>query len=95
LIGITHAATGLEDKAREIVEQYPSTEFLLTSIYTRMGDLESALHWIAEAETARTSWSPGLLGWIQGSELIADDSRAQARAAAQGLPVPRTMGFGD
>ena len=94
-IGTTYAAAGLEDKAREVAEQYPGAEFPLVSIYTRMGDLESALHWIAEAETARTPWYPALLGWIPGSELIADDPRVQARAAALGLPDPRIMGCGD
>ena len=68
-IGTTYAAAGLEDKAREVAEQYPGAEFPLVSIYTRMGDLESALHWIAEAEKARTPWYPALLGWIIGNEL--------------------------
>jgi hypothetical protein len=60
-----------------------------------MGDRESALHWIAEAETTRLPWYPALLGWLPGRELIADDRRLQARAAALSLPDPRTMGCGD
>jgi serine/threonine-protein kinase len=98
IIGRTYAAAGLEDKAREVaapLEQYPGTEFPLSLIYTQLGDLESALHWIAEAETARAPWYPALLGWTPGSELIADDPRVQERAAALGLPDPRTMGCGD
>jgi len=94
-LGITYAAAGLEDKACKVAEQYPGAEFPLSMIYTQLGDLESALYWIAEAETARTPWYPALLGWQQGSELIADDPRVQARAAALGLPDPRTMGCGD
>ena len=97
-IGTTYAAAGLEDKAREVaaaLEQYPGTEFMLALIYTRMGDRESALHWIAEAETTRLPWYPALLGWLPGRELIADDRRLQARAAALSLPDPRTMGCGD
>ena len=97
-IGATYAAAGLEDKAREVavaLEQHPGTEWPLALIYTQMGDRESALHWIAEAETARVPWYPGMLGWIPGSELIADDPRVQARAAALGLPDPRTMGCAD
>ncbi len=97
-IGTTYAAAGLEDKAREVaaaLEQYPGTEFPLALIYTRMGDRESALHWIAEAETTRLPWYPALLGWLPGRELIADDRRLQARAAALNLPDPRTMGCGD
>jgi serine/threonine-protein kinase len=97
IIGRTYAAAGLEDKAIEVataLEQYPGAEFPLSMIYTQLGDRESALHWIAEAEKARTPWYPGLLGWLPGSELIADDPRVQARAAALGLPDPRTMGCG-
>jgi tetratricopeptide (TPR) repeat protein len=97
-IGLIYAAAGLEDKAREItadLEQYPGTEWPLALIYTQLGDRESALHWIAEAETARVSWYPATLGWQSGSELIADDPRLQARAAALSLPDPRTMGCVD
>ncbi len=97
-IGTTYAAAGLEDKAREVaaaLEQYPGTEFPLALIYTRMGDRESALHWIAEAETTRLPWNPALLGWLPGREFIADDPRLQARAAELSLPDPRTMGCGD
>jgi len=96
-IGVTYAAAGLDDKAREVataLEQYPGTEFPLARIYTQMGDRESALHWIAEAETTRLPWYPALLGWMPGREVIADDPRLQARAAALGLPDPRTMGCG-
>jgi TolB-like protein/tetratricopeptide (TPR) repeat protein len=97
IIGRTYAAAGLEDKAIEVakaLEQYPGAELPLSMIYTQLGDRESALYWIAEAEKARTPWYPGLLGWFPGSELIADDPRVQARAAALGLPDPRTMGCG-
>ncbi len=97
LIGRTYAAAGLEDKARKIasaMEKNPGTELSLSMIYTQLGDRESALHWIAEAETKRLPWYPWLLGWFPGSELIADDPRVQARAAALGLPDPRTMGCG-
>jgi tetratricopeptide (TPR) repeat protein len=96
-IGMTYAAAGLEDKAREIasgLEKMPGTELFLAWIYMNLGDRETALHWIAEAETARAPWYPWLLGMFYGSELIADDPRLQARAAALGLPDPRTMGCG-
>jgi len=96
-IGTTYAAAGLEDKASAVaaaLEQYPGTEFPLALIYARLGDRESALHWITEAETKRIPWYPSLLGWWSGLELIADDPRLQARAAALGLPDPRTMGCG-
>ncbi len=98
IIGRTYAAAGLEDKARDVttaLEQYPGAEFPLSMIYTQLGDRESALHWIAKAETARVPWYPWLLGAWLGSELIADDPRLQARAAALGLPDPRTMGCRD
>jgi TolB-like protein/Tfp pilus assembly protein PilF len=94
LIGTSYAAAGLEDKAREVavaLEQYPGTELPLALIYTRMGEHDSALHWIAEAERVRLPWYPALLGWFPGVELIADDPRVRARAKAQGLPDPRTM----
>ena len=93
-IGTSYAAAGLEDKAREVaaaLEQYPGTELPLAVIYARMGDRESALHWIAEVERQRVPWYLALLGWWPGLELIADDPRLQARAAAMGLPDPRTM----
>jgi serine/threonine-protein kinase len=93
-IGMSYAAAGLEDKAREVavaLEQYPGTELPLAVIYARMGDSESALHWIAEVERQRVPWYLALLGWWPGFELIADDPRQQARAAAMGLPDPRTM----
>jgi TolB-like protein/tetratricopeptide (TPR) repeat protein len=96
-MGMSYAAAGLEDKAREVIatlEQYPGTEFGLTMIYAQMGDRESALHWIAEAEKARTPWYMALLGWMPGIELVADDPGVQERAAALGLPDPRTMGCG-
>ena len=98
IIGTTYAAAGLEDKAHGVaapLEMNPGAEFPLVLIYTRLGDRESALHWIAEAEKARTPWYPGLLGWLPSRELIADDPRLQARAAALGLPDPRTMGCED
>ena len=94
LIGTSYAAAGLEDKAREVavaLEQYPGTVLPLVAIYTRMGERESALHWIAEAERVRLPWYPSLLGWNPGVEFIADDPRLLARAEAQGLPDPRTM----
>jgi len=97
-LGTTYAAAGLEDKVREVaspLEQYPGTELPLSLIYMRLGDRESALHWIAKAETTRTPWYPWMLGWFPGSEYIADDPRVQARAAALGLPDPRTMGCRD
>jgi TolB-like protein/Tfp pilus assembly protein PilF len=97
LIGTTYAAAGLEDKARAVaaaLEEYPGTEFPLALIYSQMSDRESALHWIAEAETARVPWYPWLLGMLHGSDLIADDPRLQSRAAALGLPDPRMMGCG-
>jgi TolB-like protein/Tfp pilus assembly protein PilF len=96
-IATTYAAAGLEDKAREIakaLEKNPGTEFALLRIYAHLGDRDSALHWIAEAEAVRLPWYPALLGWMPGSELIADDPRLQARAAALDLPDPRTIGCG-
>ncbi len=100
-IGMTYAAAGLENKAREVAaifeaafEQNPGAAFPLAWIYMQLGDHESALHWIPEAEAARVSFYPWLLGMFHGSELIADDPRLQARAAALGLPDPRTMGCG-
>lgn len=60
-----------------------------------LGDRDAALHWIAATETVRAPWYPWLLGMFHGSELIADDPRLQARAAALGLPDPRTMGCGN
>jgi TolB-like protein/tetratricopeptide (TPR) repeat protein len=97
-IGTSYAAAGLEDKAREVtatLEQHPGTEWALAVIYMQIGDRESTLHWIAETEKARIPWYLGLLGWAPGSKSIADDPRLQARAAAQGLPDPRTMGCVD
>ena len=96
-IGMIYAAAGLEDKAREVaatLEKLPGTEFPLALIYMQMGDRESALHWIAAAESVRVPWYPSLLGWFPLHEVIADDPRLQARAAALGLPDPRTMGCG-
>ncbi len=93
-IGMSYAAAGLEDKAREIaaaLEQHPSTELPLAMIYSRIGDSESALHWIAEAEEKRVPWYPSLLGWFPAHEVLRNDPRLQARAAALNLPDPRTM----
>ena len=95
VIGMTYAAAGLEDKARELaaaLEGLPGAEIALAWIYMNMGERETALHWVAETETVRAPWYPWLLGMFHGSELIADDPRLQARAAALGLPDPRTMG---
>ena len=98
VIGMTYAAAGLEDKAREVaaaLEGLPGAEIAIAWIYMNLGDRETALHWIAETETVRAPWYPWLLGMFHGSELIADDPRLQARAAALGLPDPRTMGCGN
>jgi len=97
-IGTTYAIAGLEDKARRVaaaLEGTPGTELPLAWIYMNLGDRETALHWIAEMESVKTPWYPAFLGMYHGSELIADDPRLQARAAALGLPDPRTMGCGD
>jgi TolB-like protein/tetratricopeptide (TPR) repeat protein len=96
-LGMSYAAAGLEDKAREVIatlEQYPGTELPLAVIYTQMGDRESTLHWIAEAEKAKTPWYLALLVRNFGTGLIADDPDVQERAAELGLPDPRTMGCG-
>ena len=96
-IGVTYAAAGLEDKAREVatgLEKSPGTELPLALIYVRIGDRESALHWIAAAESVRLPWYPALLGWFRLHEVVADDPRLQTRAAALGLPDPRTMDCG-
>lgn len=97
IIGTTYAAAGLEDKAREVaaaLEQYPGTELPLSLIYMSLGDRQSALHWIAKSETARVPWYPAMLGWFPRHEVIPDDPRLQERAAALGLPDPRTLGCG-
>jgi TolB-like protein/Flp pilus assembly protein TadD len=97
IIGTTYAAAGLEDKAREVaaaLEQYPGTELPLSLIYMSLGDRQSALHWIAKSEMARVPWYPALLGWFPRHEVIPDDPRLQERAAALGLPDPRTLGCG-
>jgi TolB-like protein/tetratricopeptide (TPR) repeat protein len=94
-IGMTYAAAGLEDKAREVaaaLEEVPGTALNVAWIYMNLGDRDAALHWIAEAETLRVPWYPWLLGMFHGSELMAEDTRFQARAAALGLPDPRKMG---
>jgi TolB-like protein/Tfp pilus assembly protein PilF len=98
MIGTTYAVAGLEDKARRVaaaLEGTPGAELPLAWIYMNLGDRDSALHWIAEMESVKTPWYPAYLGMYHGSELIADDPRLQARAAALGLPDPRTMGCGD
>ena len=98
MIGTTYAVAGLEDKARRVaaaLEGAPGTELPLAWIYMNLGERETALHWIAEMESVKTPWYPWFLGMYHGSELIADDPRLQARAAALGLPDPRTMGCGN
>jgi len=96
-LGMTYAAVGLEDKAREIttaLENVPGAEIAVAWIYMNLGDRDAAMHWTAETEAVRAPWYPWLLGMFHGSELIADDPRLQARAAALSLPDPRTMGCG-
>jgi len=98
IIGSTYAAAGLEDKARKIaasLEQNPGTEVPLAIIYSQLGDPESAFHWIAAAEAARVPWYPALVGWFPAHEVIVEDPRLLARAAALNLPDPRTMGCED
>jgi TolB-like protein/Tfp pilus assembly protein PilF len=98
MIGMAYASVGLEDKAREMtaaleqVADQPGIAMVLSWIYMNLGEVETALHWLAETEKARTPWYPWLLGMFHGSELMADDPRYQVRAAALGLPDPRTMG---
>jgi TolB-like protein/Tfp pilus assembly protein PilF len=98
IIGMTYASVGLEDEARELIAalegfaDQPGTAMVLSWIYMNLGEVDTALHWIAETEKARTPWYPWLLGMFHGSERMADDPRYQARAAALGLPDPRTMG---
>ncbi|MDH3401937.1 MAG: tetratricopeptide repeat protein [Chromatiales bacterium] len=93
-IGPTYAAAGLEEKARKIaasLEQYPGTEWPLALIYMELGDSEPAFHWIAVAESARVPWYPALLGWSPVHNVIAEDPRLLARAAALNLPDPQAM----
>jgi TolB-like protein/Tfp pilus assembly protein PilF len=94
MIGISYAAAGLEDKAREIAVAAEAFPLAPAWIYMLLGDREAALHWLAKAEDMRNSWYPWLLGNFFGSEYIADDPRVQARAAALGLPDPKVMGCG-
>jgi TolB-like protein/tetratricopeptide (TPR) repeat protein len=94
-VAMTYAAAGLDDKALEFtaaLENVPGAELGLAWIHMNRGDREAAVHWIAAAEKARAPWYPWLLGMFHGSETIADDPRVQERAAALGLPDPRTMG---
>jgi hypothetical protein len=97
LIGLTYAAAGLEDKAREIataLEEAPGAALAVAWIYMSLDERDAALHWLAETEAERIAWYPWLLGMFYGSDLMADDPRVQERAAALGLPDPRTMGCG-
>lgn len=94
-IGLSYAAAGLEDKAREVAIAWQAFPLAPAWIYTVLGDREAAMHWLAESEATRVGWYPWLLGNFMGSENIADDPRVQARAAALGLPDPRTMGCTD
>jgi TolB-like protein/Flp pilus assembly protein TadD len=94
-LGITYAVAGLDDKARDVAaewEKIPGAALAAAWIYMNLGDHDAALHWIAESEKIRVPWYPWMLGHFHGSELIADDPRLQARAAALGLPDPRDMG---
>jgi TolB-like protein/tetratricopeptide (TPR) repeat protein len=91
-IGVTYAAAGLEDKAREVATAWEMYPLAPAWIYMVLGDRESALHWLAESEATRMGWYPWLLGNFPGSENLEDDPWVQARAAALGLPDPRTMG---
>jgi len=98
MIGMTYAAIGLEDKALEMtaaleeVADQPGVAMILSWVYMNLGEVETALHWIAQTEEVRTPWYPWLLGMFHGSELMAEDPRYQARATALGLPDPREMG---
>jgi TolB-like protein/tetratricopeptide (TPR) repeat protein len=91
-IGLSYAAAGLEDKAREVAAAWEVFPLAPAWIYMVLGDREAAMHWLKESESARMPWYPYLLGNFTGSELIADDPHVQAEAAALGLPDPRTMG---
>jgi TolB-like protein/Tfp pilus assembly protein PilF len=92
IIGISYAAAGLEDKAREVAAAMEAFPLAPAWIYMLLGDRESGLYWLAKAETARNSWYPWLLGNFPGTEVLADDPRVRARATALGLPDPSTMG---
>ena len=91
-LGLSYAAAGLEDKAREVAAAWEAVPLAPAWIYMSLGDVESALPWLAESEEMRMPWYPWLLGNFPGSEFIADHPEVQARAAALGLPDPRTMG---
>ena len=91
-IGLSYAAAGLEDKAREVATAMEMFPLAPAWIYMVLGDREAALHWLAKSEETRMGWYPWLLGNFMGSENLADDPDVQARAAALGLPDPRTMG---
>ncbi len=94
-LGVTFAAAGLEDRARELaatLEGVAGAELALAWIFMNLDDHEAALYWIDAAETAHAAWYPWLLGMFHGSEFMADDPAYQARAAKHGFPDPRTMG---
>jgi adenylate cyclase len=91
-VGVSYAAAGLEDKAREVAAAWEAVPLAPAWIYMTLDDRESARFWLAEAERTRMSWYPWLLGMFYGSERMVDDPEVKARAAALGLPDPRTMG---
>ena len=91
-IGLSYAAAGLEDKAREVAVAWEIFPLAPAWIYMVLEDREAALHWLKQSESARMAWYPYLLGNFAGSETIADAPLVQAAAAALGLPDPRTMG---
>ena len=92
IIGTSYATAGLEDKAREVAVAAEAFPLAPAWIYMILGDRDSALYWLAESEKTRMGWYPWLLGNFPGSEFFADDPWVQERAAAFGLPDPRTMG---
>jgi TolB-like protein/tetratricopeptide (TPR) repeat protein len=94
-LGMTYAMAGLEDKAREVAavfEENPGAALAPAWIYANLGEVKAAVHWLAKSEKERNAFYPWLLGNFHGSEFIADHPEVQARAAALGLPDPRTMG---
>lgn len=86
--GVTLAAAGRADEAREIlagIEKTPRNVIALIRLYAALGDIDQTFHWLNVARDVRLPWYPWFITWFPQMESVGQDPRLQELALELGL----------
>lgn len=86
--GVTLAAAGRTDEAREIlagIEKTPRNVIALIRLYAALGDIDQTFHWLNVARDVRLPWYPWFITWFPQMEFVGQDPRLQELALELGL----------